>query len=251
MPLPFPAEWTARPPRFIVAGEGVYARVLAQVLGDAVLVTDEMLREGIAPPLNESPLCENLETVILILGNGESTDSLLWRHRRTWMLPGHTTNLTGHPWYLDEGRWLFLAADEKQKEAISELDVLGRSPASSPFKNWKCGLLAREAGLLAILAKMNALEPIPTSDWISVVNQDQAAAAIRGFQKFLSQPNDFMDVARQLPLLQSFVPSLTWEQHFPPPQHRWGNRMRNWLAVTVPATQWLEEGRILFSELQP
>ena len=253
MSLQLPAEWTESPPRYLVAGDGPYAKVLTQVLSDAVLVTNDMLREGVDPPHSyERPLKENLEAVIVVLAEGESVASLLWRHRRLWKLPGRL--IDRHGWMLDDIRWLFVAADERQKNQFAELDVLGREPSEHTFGSWNpksYGIVSREFGLRAILSGIGRLHPIQFRHWISEINADQATAAIRDFQNYVAQAIEPSEVAREIPRLESFVSSLSWERHFPPPQHRWANQMRKWLAVTQPDTPWLEEGKRLFSVIQP
>jgi len=117
MPLPFPAEWIDCPPRYIVAGDGVYARGLAQVLADAVLISDEVLEHGIECPtflkergIRPAPLAD-VDAVLVILSAGESPNSTLWRHRRLWMLPGG----------FRQAKWLFVASDKRQVMEVSEM----------------------------------------------------------------------------------------------------------------------------------
>jgi len=84
-----------------------------------------------------------------------------------------------------------------------------------------------------------------------VVSSDKAAATIRAFLDILDRTNDPVQVARMLPILKEFVPSLLWEGFFSPHQsHPLGNQMRKWLSVTQTDAPWLEEGKTLFSKLQ-
>lgn len=257
MPLPFPTEWIDSPPRFIVAGVGPYASGLAKVLCDSVLVTDDLLREGILPPplvhgkqFPPTPLKGELQAVLVVLPDGESLSSLLWRHRRLWMLPGDHLN---PGWRLDNVCWLFIAANEGQAKVVSGCDVLGRVPAKLPFGQWLptgCKILPRSAGLSGILAALLALNPIPYSDWHAVISGFRTSKAIFAFADYIGRSVSPAEIAAQVPVLKRLVSDLSWESYFPPPQHRWANRLRSWLAVTQPDTPWLEEGKLLFSSLQ-
>lgn len=257
MRIPFPTDWLQSPPRYIVAGETIYAKVLGQILNEAALVIDDVLRKGIAaPPMVEgrsyrsAPLSD-VDAIIVILAEAESASSLLWRHKRLWELPRKSSDRVG--WHLDDVSWLFVAANEKQAQTFSELDVIGRSPAKATFRGWKPNgyhFLTMSDGLADILDSLQQLSPVSASDWFAELGHDKAASAIRDFRNNLERTTEPAIVAAQLSELASLVPSMTWERHFPPPQHRFANQMRNWLAVTRPDTPWLEEGRSLLAQIQ-
>lgn len=246
--MPMPDDETETFPRALVVGEGVYARVLAEVLA-ADLITDDMLEGGIrlrrefGQTESEVPIWKDVTTAIFCWGTDLSLAHLLWRHLRIWKLIKKWTELKD----VHEIACVIAvydALDDQTQASLRQELIIPALDGTNGYSLWM-----RSTGLAALLALTQLANKTYFQQWQIRQRGNEGRRVLVDLRRALT--GDDKDVMRSaiMAAWRYFEPrQIQLDFYCERPCHPNGHQWRKWLreAVTPPVTpEVMEAGRAL------
>lgn len=235
MGILIPNQWYVEAPKMFIAGDSIFSKVLAQVLG-ASLLTSEMLQKGPEPlEVGSFPsVLDSVDRVLLCVEQTASTAEVIWQRDRLW----HWFEaLTSAADYHAVG-FIFIVGDESAQCLDSALRVdsgLASLPGASGVTLWR-----RTEPLSALVIALNRVGRTDLQTLRTLrANQPKRQALMELKAAILGGvAGQMLDCAKNVATAFQRE-QVTLDNFCNPPFHQNGNAWRRWISrvVTEGVTQ--------------